>query len=838
MKKTTNYSKFVATAATATLVASAVVPAVSAKEMKFSDVSKRYTEAVDYLVNKEITKGISDSKYGTDMNIKRIDVAMMIARATLTQEEIDNAPKNTFGDVPTRAAKQISALKKKGILDGKTTTSFGSEASITRGEAAIMLSRAYGIEGDTANVAFSDVAPRYKDAVAALVDNKITEGKSATKFATTDSIKRGELALFLFRLETLDATPAPEYKVDSLEAINGTQVQVKFTDTVDPVSLFKDGKMGAFKDGVFTMSKVGSSTPEAGALKGMLSKDGKTLTVTTENVVKGDYTVVINNLKAKDGKEIEKFTQVANIKADATAPKVVTADKVNSSQYLVKFSEPMKTLGTVTYKKEDGSAVEEDLAPDFKEGDSEVLIKLPTDLEAGKSLKVQMVAAKDMSGNLISPNPAEVTLTKGQPDGVAPAIETIEQTGANQFTVKFSEALSSNPVVTIGGVAAKSVEVNPENPLEYVVTTEGNLTTAQTVVVKDFEDLSGQAGTTYSKVVTFTEDTEAPVVTSTNVVADSEDKQQYVEFTFDKNVNLEDATMAASGKYVKDYVTKAGLEFAATPVAYKSEDDHKVVRVPVKTLLTGNDVEGAAYELTYKLEGIKSVANKDLKEKTGQLKFTRAADGKPENTNVVTVEKPVLDVSDNNKLIVTFDQAVDGASAVNKENYTIDGATIKDVTLLPVAESGKQQAVLNLTPGSSTFNGERAMTIKNIKALGSTKTMDTWSGTVNLKENIAPTVETAKLTDTKEITLTFTEAVNGAAANDFEVLVEGQSMATPLKVNAAVENGTKKAIIKLDAAITTEQINKGITLKPVETMDIKDVNGNMLSVPANITVTR
>lgn len=836
MKKTTNYSKFVATAATATLVASAVVPAASAKDMKFSDVSKRYTEAVDYLVKNDITQGLSESKYGTDMNIKRIDVAMMIARATLTQEEIDNAPKSTFGDVPTRAAKQISALKKKGILDGKTATSFGSEAPITRGEAAIMLSRAYGVEGDAANVEFTDVAPRYKDAVAALVDNKITEGKSATKFATTDSIKRGELALFLHRLETLDATPAPEYKVDSLEAINGTQVQVKFTDAVDPVSLFKDGKMGEFKDNVFTMSPVGGvADPET--LKGALSKDGKTLTVTTGKVVKGDYTVVINNLKAKDGKEIEKFTQVANIKADVTAPKVLSADKVNSSQYVVKFSEPMKTLGTVTYKKEDGSTVE-DLAPDFKEGDSEVLIDLPGDLAAGESIKAQMVAAKDMSGNLISPNPSEVTLTKGQPDGVAPAVETIEQTGANQFTVKFSEALSSNPVVTIGGVAAKSVEVNPENPLEYVVTTEGSLTTAQTVVVKDFEDLSGQAGTAYSKVVTFTEDTEAPVVTSTNVVADSEDKQQYVEFTFDKDVKLDKATVAASGKYVKDYVTKAGLDFTAKSVEYKSEDNHKVVRVPVKTLLTGNDVEGAAYDLTYTLAGVKSVANKELKEKTGQLKFTRAADGKPENTNVVTVEKPVLDESDNNKLIVTFDQAVDGATAVNKANYTINGATIEDVTLLPVAENGTQQAVLNLTPGSSTFNGERTMTIKNIKALGSTKTMDIWSDTVVLKENIAPTVETAKLTDTKEITLTFTEAVNGAAANDFEVLVEGQSMATPLKVNAAVENGTKKAVIKLDAAITTEQINKGITLKPVDTMDIKDANGNMLSVPTNITVTR
>lgn len=837
MKKSNNYSKFVATAATATLVATAVVPAVSAKEMKFTDVGDRYADAVNYLVENNITQGLSDSKFGTQLNIKRVDVAVLIAKATLTEDEINNAPASTFGDVPARATKYVSALKEKGIINGKTDTSFGSNLSITRGEAAIMLSKAYEIEGDTANVKFGDVGTRYKEAVAALVDNKITTGKTDTSFGTGLSITRGELAIFLHRLETLDAV-AKEYKVESVEGVNGTQIEVKFTDAVNPASLFKDGKMGEFKDGVFTMSKVGNTAETA---TGSLSKDGKTLTVTTGDVVKGDYTVIIDKLKATDNKEIEKYSKVVTIAADKTAPKVLTTEKVNASQYKVKFSEPMKTLGAITYKDEEGKTVD-GVVTEFEEGDSEVLFKLPSSIEAGKSVKVQMVAAKDMSGNLISPNPTEFTLTKGQPDGVAPTVKSIEQLNANQFTVLFSEELVGNPTVTVGGEAT-TVEKDAKNPLKYVVTAGNSLTTAQTVVVNGFSDLSGEAGTDYSKVITFTEDTEAPVVTGTNIVADATDLKQYVEFTFNKDVTLTDAKVSAKGSYVKDNVTTPKVTLDEKTVSYKDEADKKVVRVALTDLLGETaDVEGAKYDLTYTLSGVKSLSGIVLSENTGNLKFTRVADEAPENTDVVGITsveafKEDTEVVDNNKVKVVFDKKVDGASAVNKANYSIQGATIDSVTLLAV-KGDTQEAILNLTPGSSTFNGERVMTIKNIKALGSTKTMEQWNGSVNLKENVAPTVTSANLTETNKITLTFSEAVTSGDLADFAVLSDGKTIADANEMNAVIGADKKTATITLNTALTSDQINKGITLKPVKTMDIKDVNGNMLSVPTNITVTK
>ncbi|WP_338751907.1 S-layer homology domain-containing protein [Bacillus sp. FJAT-52991] len=195
-----SYRKFVATAATATLVATAVTPAFAASN-NFTDVSAKYKEAVDYLVANDITQGISETKFGIDEQIKRVDAAVMIAKAL----KLDTAkyPDSGFTDVPERAQGAVNALKAEGIINGKTDTKFGSADPLTRGEVSLILTNAYDLKGD-ADLKFTDVSDRYKDAVEALVANGITQGKSETKFGTADPIKRGEFAIFLYKTETLE----------------------------------------------------------------------------------------------------------------------------------------------------------------------------------------------------------------------------------------------------------------------------------------------------------------------------------------------------------------------------------------------------------------------------------------------------------------------------------------------------------------------------------------------------------------------------------------------------------------------------------------------------------
>lgn len=199
-----SHKKFATVAIAAALVTTAAIPASAAS---FSDVSDRYEEAVEFLVEKQIAEGLSASSFGTSKSIKRVDTAIMLAKAL--ELDTTKVPNSGFTDVPARAKSYVDALKAAKIIDGKTATSFAVNQELTRGEAALMLVKAYGLPAAKTKVTLTDVGSRYEAAVAALLENKITSGKTATTFGTQQPITRGEFAVFIHRLENLQKEAAP-----------------------------------------------------------------------------------------------------------------------------------------------------------------------------------------------------------------------------------------------------------------------------------------------------------------------------------------------------------------------------------------------------------------------------------------------------------------------------------------------------------------------------------------------------------------------------------------------------------------------------------------------------
>ncbi|EPD52325.1 hypothetical protein HMPREF1210_01678 [Paenisporosarcina sp. HGH0030] len=165
---------------------------------KFQDVTSFYSPAVTYLVQNQITRGISTTEFGVSKNIKRADAAIWLAKELGLNKETAKA--SGFTDVPDRAIGAVNALKEAGIVGGKTTTRFGAYDTLTRGEVAIILQRAYKLSSDGSKYPFSDVSPKYIDAVGALVANDITDGISPTKYGVSNPITRGQLAVFMYRL--------------------------------------------------------------------------------------------------------------------------------------------------------------------------------------------------------------------------------------------------------------------------------------------------------------------------------------------------------------------------------------------------------------------------------------------------------------------------------------------------------------------------------------------------------------------------------------------------------------------------------------------------------------
>lgn len=919
-----SYRKFIATAATATMVAGAVAPlATFAAETSFKDATGIYKTPVEYLVEKGFVNGVSKDEFGVSAKVKRGDAAVILSKALglyATQ-----APDAGFTDLAAKYKDAVNPLKAAGIISGKTATEFKPDDFLTRGEVAIILAKAYKLEAKNQEaLPFTDVNKNYAPFVKALVDNKVANGTTATTFGTASDITRGQMAIFLYNAINIEDKEAPvitltgdaavsvEYgavytdagatakdnkdekvevkweikdatgkvvdkidtkvpgkytvtytakdtagneaksvtrevtvkedpiaKVESVTGINATQVEVKFNTAVSKASLFTNGVSGAFK-GTVTLTTI-DGVP-SGAVTGTLSADGKTLTITASNALSKRYDVVVDGLKSVDGKDITKYQQVITLAADTTAPVVVSTTKNSSSSFTVKFSEPLKVLGDVTYKLADGTVITgvNGVTNDFTAGAQEVTFTVGSDVAAGKEVIATFIGAQDQAGNLLTPNPATVSFVKGNKDGVAPTISSITQTGAKTFNVKFSEQLLSSPTVTVAGAAAASVEKDSTDPTVYKVTAAAALDGATTIGVTSFTDLSGEAGSDVSRVVTFVKDTAAPKVTSSNVVTDSTTGKQYLEFTFDKDVELNSATVDGTGSFVKDFVTTNIGAADLTPAAltYKDSNNKKVVRVELDTFLgTTTDVEGAAYTLNLTFSNVTNGAG--IAADTSTVKFTRGKDQVAANTDLVSVDGVVQSTTNNSKVEVTFNKAVDGASATNVANYNIAGAVVESVTLLPV-NSGKQVAVLNLKSGSNTFTGVRNINISGVKALGSSKVMDAYfTNSVVLKENVAPVVTSVKLTDTDKVTLTFSEAVTNATAdnNDFELYIGGLKVAANDTVaTPAITTGATSAVFTLEAPVTASDLSKGLSLKALDTIDIKDAAGNIVSVPSALTV--
>ncbi|WP_084786598.1 S-layer homology domain-containing protein [Bacillus tuaregi] len=185
----------------------------------FTDVSARYTEAVDYLVDYEITQGYSETEFGTEHTINRIDAAILLAKAL--KLPLTSGEKSGFTDVPERGEPSIAALRGAGIVNGKTETTFAAYDSITRGEMALILARGFQLKAsESIRLPFTDVTELYEKAVAALMEHHVTQGKTSTTFGTRDHLTRGEFALFLHRISKIEQDFSMNDLQNSIQSID------------------------------------------------------------------------------------------------------------------------------------------------------------------------------------------------------------------------------------------------------------------------------------------------------------------------------------------------------------------------------------------------------------------------------------------------------------------------------------------------------------------------------------------------------------------------------------------------------------------------------------------
>ena len=117
---------------------------------------------------------------------------------------LNPASANTsFSDVGTthRAQAEIYYLVQGGIISGVTTTQYAPDRLVTRAEAAALLGRALGLNGEKRSTQFPDVSSSNfaSGYIQQMVDKGIISGYNDGKFYPGDTLTRGQMAILISR---------------------------------------------------------------------------------------------------------------------------------------------------------------------------------------------------------------------------------------------------------------------------------------------------------------------------------------------------------------------------------------------------------------------------------------------------------------------------------------------------------------------------------------------------------------------------------------------------------------------------------------------------------------
>ncbi|PYF07572.1 S-layer homology domain-containing protein [Ureibacillus chungkukjangi] len=204
--KTFKYFNTVMAAAVVASGVAVVAPqAADASELKFTDVKAGdyYYEAVMNLAERGIVKGYNGTgTYGPENNITRGQVAVILANALGL--DTDNVTDPGFKDVPKSHDYYgaIAALANAGHISGYEDKTYKPGEKINRYHMALILASAFNLKAkNVESLPFIDVMDVYKDKIAALYDNGVTAGKTATTFGGNQKVTRGQMALFIVAAE-------------------------------------------------------------------------------------------------------------------------------------------------------------------------------------------------------------------------------------------------------------------------------------------------------------------------------------------------------------------------------------------------------------------------------------------------------------------------------------------------------------------------------------------------------------------------------------------------------------------------------------------------------------
>lgn len=358
------YQKFVATAATATLVATAVVPAASA-DAKFSDIGKYAQDVQDeilFLADLGVITGFQDGTFKPAQNITRGQAVKMLGRF-LVENGYEEVPANweteqSFDDIALNRTdrdlvKYAAVVKKAGVFKGDGNV-LNPSGFTTRENMALILDRlveavtgktavalAAGLENEVSDLA--NAKEEAREAIAALNALGVS---NANEFKPKTNTQRVHFASFLARM--IELAESHVTKVDSVTVIDEKTIEVTFKtgDKVETVQFTLDKALVEGKNEV-TVTHNGQEFKLTVDYTDETAKPGTVTQVTAINAseIKVDFSKAVNKKALEDAFKANPTTfDLIDVDVNASKDLPITDIKVSEDgkSAIILLTSPLK----------------------------------------------------------------------------------------------------------------------------------------------------------------------------------------------------------------------------------------------------------------------------------------------------------------------------------------------------------------------------------------------------------------------------------------------------------------------------------------------------------------
>lgn len=676
------------------------------------------------------------------------------------------------------------------------------------------------------------------------------DGKTLTITADSTNVFEGRYDVTIDGAKDKDGNAVEKYEVKNLdlgkdttaptivgtEQVSSNQVKVKFSEPVQGGTITVKYADGTAITG-FVAPTVVFGTDEV-----IFNLSAPTITE-NKNIV-----VTFNGVQDMNGNLISPQPATATIvklPVDGVEPTVSTITQTGAKKFTIKFNKDLDgnlAATDVTVGGTPTTAVKKVSASEYE-------FTTATNLKGLQTVTVAAGKAKDLAGQTNTDALSKVvTFTE---DTVAPkAIAQLTTDKNNKQVIE----LTFDKDVTAGNVSVAGKQVK-----DYVTTTVGATTvaavhpdannkkvlhiplSAPALAVEDAAyDLTISSTAVKSDAdknmddvkVQFTrgkdgqaENVNTHVVSNVAVLQGGDNNTVTATFTIPSGTSLDGATATNVANYVIDGAVVESVTLAAPTTAATTTQVATLKLKEDSNTFTGTrniTVKNVKVAGSTKVMDPKTINNVSLNENV------RPTITKSEVTDITLGSATIPAVPA--KVNITGEEASKVSGTANDASTTTTGATeykvVDNSGTLELQKTSDNSIVIADLSSTTTFTqGAVTFTITGA-ADGDTFTVETTAEVPSV-----PSVPASS-----EVTLTFSEAVTKTgAAVDFELFIGGEkSTAT---VATTVASNTTTLTVKIDKALTAEDFSKGVELKAVSTLDIKDQVGNLLKVDGPIALT-